>query len=721
VKLKDDGRVIRVHSEGLRFLEFIAGDIVEAMWSGDGYWYDAEIQECFTGNFEYEVEFIGFDHVEVVPERFVRKKAIEENEDWNSSKRRSFGLGREGKAELIVNEIIATEQAYLDFLRNLVTVWIEPLEQSCGQNAKSSEVILSEEMMKTLFSNVKLILNLNAKFLKELNEMKKPNVGQIFSHYAPFFKMYVQYVNNYSDAAKLLENLLHSKQFKNFQKFHEETRNSSRSLGLNLQSYLIMPVQRIPRYRLLLTQLIDCTEESDPSLQDLKSALEKISNVAISINENIRQVHNQDEIVKLQSKFIPTLQLVHPGRFLIFKGQLSKLSRKDAIQNYTFFLFNDIILYANTMGWKYVLQCDIPVDSALKIAEHPNTQSNRLLFFSSQKSFTLCPKDQSEKNVWMSHFKEIMAQRKLRSRKDDQECKRALPESISSKPLISWTKDDVFIWLIMNDFDDLLNIFSVYKVDGRKLSKIKETNLSCDMRIPLETSKSLSTSIQALLSDRADEIYNNLKEFSKPLNEELLNYQSDAPKFAKIKDAKLCENELDDERQVQFFVYFNWKNSMGTSKEKQISKTYFEFEQFEKDFRAKYFPNLNVSLKPRHEFLVSFDQRLILERYLQGLTSCKDIYEHLARFLGLSQSDLVDGVNYESKRKNSSSMTDEMNLSRIPRIAPPNLPPLVNISQQNQNQEFEDAPIPRRMRTLSTAIIPSQQQKSSSRPINKNL
>src|SRR5690242_13778022 len=42
--------------------------------------------------------------------------------------------------------------------------------------------------------------------------------------------------------------------------------------GLTLQAYLIMPVQRIPRYKLLLEDLLKKTEETHPDYLNIKKA-----------------------------------------------------------------------------------------------------------------------------------------------------------------------------------------------------------------------------------------------------------------------------------------------------------------------------------------------------------------------------------------------------------------------------------------------------------------
>lgn len=50
-----------------------------------------------------------------------------------------------------------------------------------------------------------------------------------------------------------------------------------------------MPVQRIPRYKLLLTELLKYTPEDHSDYQDLAAAVSLVSGVVNSINEDIKR------------------------------------------------------------------------------------------------------------------------------------------------------------------------------------------------------------------------------------------------------------------------------------------------------------------------------------------------------------------------------------------------------------------------------------------------
>ena len=61
-----------------------------------------------------------------------------------------------------------------------------------------------------------------------------------------------------------------------FARFLEQAQQDPRSMGLSIADLLIEPVQRIPRYKLLLEQLLKYTPESHPDYANMGAALESV-------------------------------------------------------------------------------------------------------------------------------------------------------------------------------------------------------------------------------------------------------------------------------------------------------------------------------------------------------------------------------------------------------------------------------------------------------------
>lgn len=74
-----------------------------------------------------------------------------------------------------------------------------------------------------------------------------------------------------------------------FARFLEQAQQDPRSMGLSIADLLIEPVQRIPRYKLLLEQLLKYTPESHIDHGNIVAALESVSSAAQHNNEQIRR------------------------------------------------------------------------------------------------------------------------------------------------------------------------------------------------------------------------------------------------------------------------------------------------------------------------------------------------------------------------------------------------------------------------------------------------
>ena len=101
---------------------------------------------------------------------------------------------------------------------------------------------------------------------------------------------YQKYIHGYDHANELLNQLLKRGDKKSgFGAWVQAQLNSNSSLcrGLaSLPAFLIGPVQRLPRYLLLLRDLFKCTPESHPDYPNVRASHECLSAYAIPILMN---------------------------------------------------------------------------------------------------------------------------------------------------------------------------------------------------------------------------------------------------------------------------------------------------------------------------------------------------------------------------------------------------------------------------------------------------
>ncbi|KAH8110676.1 hypothetical protein DFH11DRAFT_1860250 [Phellopilus nigrolimitatus] len=129
---------------------------------------------------------------------------------------------------------------------------------------------------------------------------------------------------------------LTSSQRKRIKSYLKRCRINPRHSQLNLEGYLLLPVQRIPRYRLLLEDLTRSTPPPSNSYDDpLDRALTEISSLATNMNEGKREAESRNKLVQWQARIrgkFPS-PLVQPHRRLIMDGKLllTRIVRKQTM------------------------------------------------------------------------------------------------------------------------------------------------------------------------------------------------------------------------------------------------------------------------------------------------------------------------------------------------------------------------------------------------------
>jgi hypothetical protein len=111
---------------------------------------------------------------------------------------------------------------------------------------------------------------------------------------------FTPYVDNYDIASGLFVKL--KQENKKFQDFLVGLEFKVCDLGL--ESYLIMPIQRVARYGLLLRELIKQTWQDHDDYQDLFSALKTIDLVTAYVNEHKAKAVNFEKVKMIQSMLV---------------------------------------------------------------------------------------------------------------------------------------------------------------------------------------------------------------------------------------------------------------------------------------------------------------------------------------------------------------------------------------------------------------------------------
>eukprot|EP00466_Bigelowiella_natans_P019300 jgi/Bigna1/127950/aug1.5_g2658 len=231
-------------------------------------------------------------------------------------------------------EIIDSEESYLTNLTALMDTYVKPMKQV---------VDLADH--KKMFADVKSICDFHEIFYPFVK--KSSDIGYCFLKYADYLKIYTEFINHY---AGVIECLSENRKNKKFTHFLKEARTNAK---MEITSYLIQPVQRIPRYVLLLKELQRYTWPEHHEHDNLVKALAKAEEIATHVNERKRQIENMTKTLEVQSNITGTFDsLIKPDRKMIREdvlikvssGMFSSMKRKERVM----FLFSDLLLWTTT-------------------------------------------------------------------------------------------------------------------------------------------------------------------------------------------------------------------------------------------------------------------------------------------------------------------------------------------------------------------------------------
>jgi hypothetical protein len=247
----------------------------------------------------------------------------------------------------LLNEIITTEKTYIRSLDLLWHMYYKPLVEKVDKYQKNlfdtpGDVKHPGKMFPP---NLSTVMTLNQAFLKKLQDrydlydnesMYFLIIGDLFCEMAPFFKAYVTYLSAYERCMAVIRK---NREQKSFDKWLDKRKRLPESQGLDIGSLLILPVQRIPRYQLLLKNLLDLTQSDHVDYSRLVEAHDLIAGIGEFQNKRVRETNDQMQIAKLGNR-LKLPDLVKPSRKMVHVGDLKIQGFRKCIAH----LFNDILL-----------------------------------------------------------------------------------------------------------------------------------------------------------------------------------------------------------------------------------------------------------------------------------------------------------------------------------------------------------------------------------------
>mmetsp|Transcript_18859 Transcript_18859/g.23992 ORF Transcript_18859/g.23992 Transcript_18859/m.23992 type:complete len:591 (+) Transcript_18859:1372-3144(+) len=322
---------------------------------------------------------------------------------------------REYKCIRVLQEIHDTERRYVEYLSATVMDYKRPLKMKskpvkckdlqngkpfcehhkpqrfCTKySAKKRVDLISKDDMKKIFMNVELILKVNLHLIqalqKDLKEVarakeedkKTPTVYDVvgcfasaFEKVTPYFQIYWQYCDEYSNAVSHLTQVRRSNK-----EFAEELNKLEKKAKTHsLQSMLIQPVQRLCKYPLLFEQLsktigkykqeflegVDDPEKValfDKMAVDIEKAHQSAKKVADKVNTKVGEHQQLQKLAEIYAELGGRNQiknLVQPWRYhlstteVAYENSTAKEKEPDIVYCY---MFNDLIVLAKPRNRK---------------------------------------------------------------------------------------------------------------------------------------------------------------------------------------------------------------------------------------------------------------------------------------------------------------------------------------------------------------------------------
>lgn len=250
---------------------------------------------------------------------------------------RAQGIKKIKTRDRLVMELINTEQSYIEALKQALEGYQDPME-TAG---------ISKEDTSIIFSNLDDIYAIHRSFLRKLQVRTAANpypmqvpIADIFMATCAQWKVYTNYVVHYVPAQATIIKL----------KASHATLLSDPHWDSALRGLLITPVQRIPRYVMLLKEIIANTSNEDEH-ELLNSAKIAVSSIADYVNEAQRTEENKQRISELETQ-IDGLELMP----LLCSGWVSYRGKKKEFKRKYFRLFGHKLECFRTID--YPMHCD---------------------------------------------------------------------------------------------------------------------------------------------------------------------------------------------------------------------------------------------------------------------------------------------------------------------------------------------------------------------------
>ncbi|KAM6933677.1 rho guanine nucleotide exchange factor 17 [Xenentodon cancila] len=247
----------------------------------------------------------------------------------------------------VMMTLLDTEQSYVESLRTLIQGYMRPLKQP------DSGSIVDPLLVDEMFYQIPEILEHHELFLEQVSGCvsqwhDRQTVGhlliQSFSKEA-LANMYSAYIDNFLNAKDAVRIAKEAKPA--FHKFLEQNMRENKEKQA-LGDLMIKPVQRIPRYELLVKDLLKHTPEDHPDHSFLLDAQRDIKRLAEKINKGRRSAEEAERearvIQEIEAHIEGVEHILNPQRKFLRQEIVMEAKSVGGKKDRSLFLFSDLII-----------------------------------------------------------------------------------------------------------------------------------------------------------------------------------------------------------------------------------------------------------------------------------------------------------------------------------------------------------------------------------------
>ncbi|KAK9517738.1 hypothetical protein VZT92_023083 [Zoarces viviparus] len=310
----------------------------------------------------------------------------------------------------IANELLQTERAYVARLHLLDQVFCSRLTEAAVGGSFPPDVI------RNIFSNISSIYSFHSQFLLPGLEncishwCESPGLGSVLLKYAPFLKLYADYVRNFDQAMVLVRTW--SERSSVFRNIILDIQSQEVCARRTLQNHMAEPVQRVPRYEMLLRDYLKTLPRGNSDYDLAHKSLQIISMASTHLNSAIQKDESRKRLLEI-FEMVGDEEVINPTNEFLREGRLLKLAaRNTSTMERHLFLFINFLLCCtpkfSLVGQRFTARYRISVDG-MQVQQTTNEDHSHTFQVSGkERTLELQASSEQDRDEWIKVIQEAI-------------------------------------------------------------------------------------------------------------------------------------------------------------------------------------------------------------------------------------------------------------------------------------------------------------------------